>query len=1051
MKKVFLIVISAFLALIVLASTLVYIKQEAIVQKLITTANKDFAGKIALEKSKISLFAAFPYISIDLQGLSVYGSKKENEPPILKLQDCYIGFDLFSILAGNMEIKAIKLKGGTIKLIQDLEGNLNLLEAFKQEKEIEDVNEEFNLYLQKIEADDIYVSKINLTDSVEIGAQIHFLKTRLKTKENIIESNVDTKFHLNVIRGMDTTFVKNKSFEIVTGVVFDQNKNFLKVEPSKLTLEKGTFTMHGSIDIEDSFNLNLNFSGKKNDFDLLIAFAPEEVVPTLESFRNKGEVYFDAKLNGKSVDGNAPFFMAEFGCIDGYFENKETQKKLDELTFKGFFTNGENKDNSTMQFAITEFSARPEEGIFTGNFKVTNFVSPEIETQIRSDFNLEFLAQFLNVEQLQNLRGKVALTMNFRDIIDLQNPEKSIEKFNESYFTELEVENLGFTLPDYHLPFRNINIKAVMDGNEAKISKFNFKLGKSDLSIIGSVSDLPAVIHHTNQKVVTNLTIKSTLLDLYELTNNPADTTPPINEEIQNLSVSLALISSAKALTESPNLPEGEFLIKEFNAKLKNYPHAFHDFFANLKINEKEISIQNFKGEIDSSDFNISGSLHNYALFLKEKSKGDAKLNFNITSNLLKLKDLLHYDTLNYMPEDYRDEELRNLILAGKVNLILDDSLKAIDLALSKMQARLLVHPLKIEKVRGNFHYEDSTISTNDFSITMGESELNVDLKYNFSVSGEPNANTNFIRINSPRLNFDQLFAYEKKQAEIENTDEPVNHQEAYNLFEIPFPNLKIDATIKHLNYHRYLIKNFVAKGKINENHFVLLDTIGMRIAGGDLSIQGYFTGENPELIYFNPIINAKEIDLDQLLIKFSNFGQDNLVSDNLQGKLTGKVTGKIRMFPDLVPDLDNSNLEIDVRVLNGTLKNYEPLNAMSSYFADRNLAKVRFDTLANKLSFNEGILSIPSMTIASSLGYIELSGRQDMDMNMDYYFRIPWRMVSSVAGKKLFGRKPNEEIDADQIDEIVFRDPKRKTRFINLRMRGNPDDFNISLGKDKN
>jgi hypothetical protein len=101
--------------------------------------------------------------------------------------------------------------------------------------------------------------------------------------------------------------------------------------------------------------------------------------------------------------------------------------------------------------------------MFTGNLMVKNFVSPEIDMQIDSDFDLEFLSKFLNINDLSALTGKVQLRMNFHDIIDLEHPERSLEQLNQAYFAALKITNLNFKSKNFHLPVENLNVHAEMD------------------------------------------------------------------------------------------------------------------------------------------------------------------------------------------------------------------------------------------------------------------------------------------------------------------------------------------------------------------------------------------------------------------------------------------------------------------------------------------------------------------------------------------------------------------------------------------------------------
>ena len=89
-------------------------------------------------------------------------------------------------------------------------------------------------------------------------------------------------------------------------------------------------------------------------------------------------------------------------------------------------------------------------------------------------------------------------------------------------------------------------------------------------------------------------------------------------------------------------------------------------------------------------------------------------------------------------------------------------------------------------------------------------------------------------------------------------------------------------------------------------------------------------------------------------------------------------------------------------------------------------------------------------MTIESSLGHMELSGTHDSNQNIDYYLRIPWKTVRKAAWQKLFGKKKDTLSIEEQEDEIVEIDPNKKTKYLNVKIKGNIDDYKVSLGKKR-
>jgi hypothetical protein len=156
-----------------------------------------------------------------------------------------------------------------------------------------------------------------------------------------------------------------------------------------------------------------------------------------------------------------------------------------------------------------------------------------------------------------------------------------------------------------------------------------------------------------------------------------------------------------------------------------------------------------------------------------------------------------------------------------------------------------------------------------------------------------------------------------------------------------------------------------------------------------------------------------------------------------------------MQVHPDLTPLMENTQARIDLEILNGVLVNFAPMQALSSYFGDKNLSMVRFDTLRNTLTFKNGVLLIPDMNINSSLGYMEIAGQQSMDTHMEYFLRIPLKLVTQVGFHMLFGKK-KEEVDPDQVDAIEYRDKEKKIRFMNLTITGTPDVYKVALGKAK-
>ena len=1022
-------------------------QQDKIVQNTVADFNKDFKGAIVIGDSDISPFSNFPYISIVIQNVQVFEDQNDMFAPILDVSNIYLGFDFWTVLGGNFKVNLLKVENGNFDIVRHLDGSFNLAEALSGEKKIKEIKEEYNLELEKIELSNLDIIKYDEGTRIHAETYIENATSKFKNSKNILMIALNSQLILNVIDDGDSTMLKNKHFDAITELDYNKESGLLTIQPSDIRLKNGLFNVDGSINVHDDFDIDLNIHGNNPNFNLLIAFAPEELIPTLEQYENAGKIFFDATIKGKSLRGQYPSINAEFGCDSAYFSNPDSKKKLDQIAFKGHFTNGDMRDMTTMEFVLENVTAKPEAGTFLADLAVRNFESPEIEMSVESNFDLDFLAKFLNVTSLQNLDGDVSLKMNFRDIVDLQNPEKSLEEFSQSYYSELEINDLTFKIPDYPLSFDSIDVKATMDGNHANIEYIYMNIGQSDLMIRGEIDDLPAIVHQRADTVNANLFLFSSLLDIKELTTNDTINKKPFDEKINNLRLELAFVSTAKALTDYRYLPSGDFYIKNFYGKLEHYPHTFRKFNAHVIVGEEELDIIDFYGKIDKSDFHYMGRLYDYPTLMKDSLYGAIEVDFSLKSELLRLHDLFTYHGVNYVPEDYQEEEIRKLEMYGNAAFDFKNGLSTTEIFFDQLNANLKVHEMEIKDIHGKFTFGDEFVTLTNMSGSIGNTSFSTNVNLYLGENDSIRKINNKIELYAPMVDFDQLSNYTSKHPS--DSIQTVDHDSAFNIYTVPFTDLNFVLDVDELNYHKHLVQNINADLRIQKDHHLFVDTLEFFTSGGHFDISGYFDGSNHDSIYFYPKIKMDSINMDQILYRFDNFGQDYIVSNNLSGKLSGTVIGRLQVYADMVPLIETSEFYMKLEIIDGELKNYKPLNAISDYFIDKDLNRIRFDTLSNQLLVSKGMITIPQMTINSTLGFMDITGKQDMKNNMEYYFRIPLKMVTKAARQKLFGKKGNIS-DSTQIDAIQYKNDAKKTWYLNLKLEGNPDDYTVSLGKKK-
>ncbi|MDB2408425.1 AsmA-like C-terminal region-containing protein [Crocinitomicaceae bacterium] len=1035
----------------------VYLNQDKIIQAEIDALNKGHKGKITIGDTHLEPFKNFPYISIRVDDVRVLESKLTDAEEILNVADINLGFSLCDIVFGNYDVQKLLVEEGKFNIILHEDGTTNIQNALATTDDGES-EEPMDIHLKNIELRNLDIHKFDETTNMDVETFIYSAQGSFQTQGEVINAHVDTDFELNIFDHGDTTYINQKHFELHTDLEFNENTELLTLQPSSIRMEHGDFKIEGSVDIKNDMTLDLDINGSKPNFDMLIAFAPSDLIPVLERYRNAGNIYFNARVKGPTLHGIMPFIDANFGASEAYLENTGERKRIEDMGFEGHFTNGSDRNLKTMEFSLEGMTAKLENGTLLGSLSVKNFEEPEVDMQLNADFDLEFLTKFLNLEGVK-AGGNAQLEMRFHDIIDLDRPDLALNELNQAYFSELKVQGMSLESTDLPAQLKKLDMHLIMNGKKADLDLFEAEFGNSNLSIKGYLSNLPAIVHHTNIPVVAHLDIESKFLDLAEITNFSEKDSSGIDEQIEDLNMGLSFKSSARAFTESKNLPEGEFFIDRLHAQLKHYPHELHDFHVDILVGERDLRIKDFKGEIDNSDFHFNGMAHDYGFWFKDTLNGDVDIDITLSSDLLRLEDVFSYKGENYVPEDYRHEEFDKLLLHVNSSMHYRESqLHSIDIDLDRLNAKMHLHPMRFEKFKGQFHYEDEHLMIQDFHGKIGRTIFDLDLNYYLGKNEQIRKRDNHFGLKANYIDFDQLFDFNlespksisKTKADISSlSDDVPEHAEAFNLYELPFTDMTFDLDVGHFIYHRIDLQNIKAQLRTKQNHYLYVDTFDLNAAGGHVSMSGYFNGSDPKHIYLRPNLKMKNVELDKLLFKFENFGQDAIVSENLHGKLTADIEGKIRMYPDMIPDIDQSEIHMDVQVLDGRLENYKYMQMLSDYMGDKDLNSVRFDTLQNHMDLKNGTLTIPNMTIESTIGHFELSGTQDMEFNMEYYLRIPWSIIKQGTRYKMFGDKTTTDGETGD-DQIIEVDPDKKTRYLNLKIKGNMDDYKITISKAK-
>lgn len=1061
-----LIPVIALVVLVCVAMVILYSQQQRLVKLGVKELNKQLHGEIVVEGSNISLFQSFPYISIGLKEVQFYASKQKAGKPMYEAERMYVGFSLPDILKQKYHVKVIVLKNGHLDLVQDKQGRLNIVEASRMTRDTvtatDTTSTVLDLDVKKVVLKNLDISFLDKQSGRRVASHIERIQSSFKVDSLLINADMKGAMLVDYTTPTDTSLFRHKRLETDIKLSYHKPTQMVKLPVGKLKLEDALFNITGTADLLHDNMVDLTIAGDKPDFKQLFSFAPEEVAKELKHFRYDGHLTFNGSVKGKLKGDQLPLIQLSFSCSKAWMHNTETDKKIDSLAFKGYYTNGAGHSLKTSELHLLNMQARPGEGIFKGNFIMRDFTDPKILMQLDSELELEFIGAFLGIKDLQRITGHIMLKMDFKELVDLSLPEQSMRKLKQGIQSELTVKDLTFRIPNYPHMVKHLDLHAYMKDGFVKLDTLSFMIGNSDFRLNGSLSDLPAIFHHQQKPVALTLNASSNKMIMKELLAFDTARSRRAKEEIYGFNLGVSLETSVNELLKPNPLPKGKFRMEKLYAAFKHYPHAFHDFGAELTISDTVLLLRNFAGKIDSSDIRFSGRVINYALWFDKVMKGKTQVAFDLKSQHLAMKDILGRYSRTYVPKDYHEEVASNLWLRSRIDLRYDSVFRFANVKIANVSGELQKHAFRVDSVRGNIKFSTNKfIKIDTLTGKVGRSDFNINMRLYAGPDTIKRKKENYLLFTSRFLDIDQLTNYKltpeqeaapqlpSNMATVRTVAKTSAHASAFNIFQIPFIDFKATVNVGRIKYRRLWLKGLSSNIRMQANQHLYLDTLMLGVAEGKIAARAHFNGSNPEKIYLRSRIKVDDVNIEKMMLKLDYLGQDYVINKNIKGRLTGVIKSYVQVHPDLTPLIDHSKAQLDVAIYNGSLVDFAPMQAMSSYFKDKNLKMVRFDTLRNKLTFENGALVIPNMNINSSLGFMEISGKQSMNMQMEYYLRIPMKMVTSVGFRMLFGKK-QEEVDPDQVDAIEYRDKDRKVRFMNIKITGTPDDYKVGLGKSK-
>jgi hypothetical protein len=326
------------------------------------------------------------------------------------------------------------------------------------------------------------------------------------------------------------------------------------------------------------------------------------------------------------------------------------------------------------------------------------------------------------------------------------------------------------------------------------------------------------------------------------------------------------------------------------------------------------------------------------------------------------------------------------------------------------LNLRLKNDPINYNSINADFLFNNNDILVERFSGNASESNFDMNGYFRNVLPWLFLNNEKLLvdaSLRSNNLNFNQLLQHNVSESDT-----------TYRLSLSDKIEFNLKADIKKLSFRKFEAENVTGTLSMRDKVFYA-DNVSVTTMKGNIRAAGYINGKNNDFLIMGCDAHFYKVDVRDLFYQMGNFGQQSIIDENLQGRITAQASFVSKWSPYLEIDWNSLETTADIKVEDGELINYKPMLALSRFIRVGDLNQVKFSTLENQIRIKDQKIIIPDMEINSNAINIKLSGEHTFNNEIEY--RLQVLLSDLLARNNRQNRNPQEQY-GDIIDDGLGR-----------------------------
>ncbi len=612
--------------------SIIYFYEDEIKQYALNELNQHLEADLKVDNIELSIFEQFPSIALKFNNVFIK-DKLDHKDTLLYAKSLYMNMDFFDVIKGNYEVRKIIGDHVNLKLKVDSNGNdnYNIWVSDTLSK-----GEEVRFVLQQVEVNNLKLDYLNDYNKQHYRFQTKHIDFSGDFNKSIYDLRAKSHVLVNEFSADHVSYLTNKRADIDLNVKVNNDSSTYLINKGDLKIEGMAFAVQGSYRNGEAPYIDLNFIGKSIILESLISVFPIDILASINEYKAKGEVGFNASLLGKVSSKDNPVFKADFNMKSGSMKETYTATTLSSISLNGRFINI--NEEGVQELELDKFQATLGDETIVGSLKITNFNQPIIEGSVDGKIELKKMADFASLNSF-NLDGNADLALSYKIRFNNQGNDYDLDVLKGS----IKLLDMIAVLPEHEVSIEQTNGQLSFVKNALKSNLIKGKVNGSDFEMQITFENFMDYVTTISDKlkIISDLKINKLILDQMISSGEGGQgdfkfNLPSQIELNSNLSIGLLQYNSFKAKNIS-----GSFNVNDRYIKADNVFFEANKGKYELSSSLKPIDENNYKWSVvgNAYEINISDLFYSFENFGQSyltglHLKGLANISFDVSSLL---------------------------------------------------------------------------------------------------------------------------------------------------------------------------------------------------------------------------------------------------------------------------------------------------------------------------------------------------------------------------------------------------------------------------------